>query len=149
MVMVKVHLLVRILGMSEELKAFGEQLRMKREESQLTLREVENSTSIRVSFLQAIEEGTINNFLAGVYAIGFIKQYGDFLKFDMEKMMKEYPKAFRKQGLEHDFNYGIGTLEMRLSLSGGMKWIPNVLWAVGIATAAVIVYYAFKVLGFL
>jgi len=149
MVMVKVHLLVRILGMSEELKAFGEQLRMKREESQLTLREVENSTSIRVSFLQAIEEGTINNFLAGVYAIGFIKQYGDFLKFDMEKVMKENPKAFRKQGLEHDFNYGIGTLEMRLSLSGGMKWIPNVLWAVGIATAAVIVYYAFKVLGFL
>lgn len=135
--------------MSEELKAFGEQLRMKREESQLTLREVENSTSIRVSFLQAIEEGTINNFLAGVYAIGFIKQYGDFLKFDMEKVMKENPKAFRKQGLEHDFNYGIGTLEMRLSLSGGMKWIPNVLWAVGIATAAVIVYYAFKVLGFL
>ncbi|NGX59893.1 MAG: hypothetical protein KR126chlam3_01053 [Chlamydiae bacterium] len=135
--------------MSGELKELGEKFRKKREEMQFTLREVENSTSIRTSFIQAIEEGTINEFLAGVYALGFIKQYASFLQLDVERIMKEYPRVFRMRGLHHDFNYGIGTLEMRSSLSGGMKWLPNLLWAGGIAAAIVITYYFAKAVGLL
>lgn len=115
----------------------------------LTLKEVENSTSIRSGFLQAIEEGNITNFLAGVYALGFIKQYASFLGFDIEQIMKENPEAFRMRGQMYEFNYGIGTLEMRSSLSGGIKWLPSLLWAAGIAAVVIIAYYFAKAVGIL
>lgn len=133
--------------MNEQLKVLGEQFRKKREEMRLTLKEVENSTSIRAGFLQAIEEGNISNFLAGVYVLGFIKQYAVFLGFDLEKIMKEYPEAFHVQAQLYEFNYGIGTLEMRSSLSGGIKWLPSLLWAGGATVAIIIAYYLMKALG--
>lgn len=135
--------------MSQELKKLGESFRKKREEMQLSLKEVENSTSIRSGFLQAIEEGKINDFLSGVYVLGFIKQYASFLGFDIEKIMKEHPQAFRMRGLDHDFHYGIGTLEMRSSLSGGIKWLPNLLWIGGGAGVIVLAYYFAKAVGIL
>ena len=137
------------VSMSKELQMLGKQFQKKREEMRLTLKEVENSISIRSGFLQAIEEGTITNFLAGVYALGFIKQYGVFLGFDVEKIMKEYPEAFRMRGQLYEFNYGIGTLEMRSSLSGGIKWIPSLLWTGGVVTAVIIAYYFAKAIGLL
>ncbi len=42
--------------MSEELKRVGDVFRQKRKQLNLSLKEVENSTSIRSSYLEAIEE---------------------------------------------------------------------------------------------
>lgn len=135
--------------MNEELKVLGQQFRKKREEMKLTLREVENSTSIRSPFLQAIEEGNIADFIAGVYAQGFIKQYASFLGFDVEKIMKEYPAAFQVRSQLFEFNYGIGTLEMRSSLNGGIRWLPSLLWTAGAAAGIVILYYFARAIGLL
>lgn len=135
--------------MNEELKVLGQKFKKKREEMSLSLKEVENSTSIRSAFLQAIEEGNIADFIAGVYALGFIKQYAGFLGFDIEKMMEEYPEAFQMRGQLYEFNYGIGTLEMRSSLSGGIKWLPSLLWTAGAAAGIVILYYFAKAIGLL
>ncbi len=49
--------------MTEELKRLGEMLKMKRAEKNLSLKEVENATSIRQNHLESIEEGTINDHL--------------------------------------------------------------------------------------
>ncbi len=114
--------------MSDGLKKVGDQFRAKREEMNLSLKEIENATSIRMIYLQAIEEGKAEHFLSYAYAMGFLRQYGSFLGFDMEKVSKEFPEAFRMNPEKQDFAYGIGTLEMRGNPQGGVRWMPNLIW---------------------
>jgi cytoskeletal protein RodZ len=133
--------------MSEELKRVGNLLRVKRNELNLTLKEIENSTSIRSSFLEAIEEGNISEFISGVYALGFIRQYATFLGIDAERMVREYPQAFHLPAEKHEFAYGIGTLEVRGSMGGGVKWFPNLLWAAVSVIVLVIAWLLAKYLG--
>lgn len=133
--------------MSDSLKKMGEKFRLKREEMSLTLKEVENATSIRMLYLQAIEEGRVNHFLSTVYALGFIRQYAGFLGFDVEKLSKEHPDAFRLAPEKQDFAYGIGTLEMRGSPHGGIRWVPNLLWGSAILLVGLCAWFFAKALG--
>jgi cytoskeletal protein RodZ len=135
--------------MTEEIKRFGELLKIKRHEKNLSLKEVENATSIRQSHLEQIEDGTVSEHLAGIYAQGFMKQYATFLGLDVEKLMKDNPGAFRLPGEKHEFSYGIGTLEKRGSQSGGVKWLPNILWAGLSAVVLVAAWYLAKAVGLL
>ncbi len=135
--------------MSEELKRVGELFRAKRKELNLSLKEVENSTSIRSSYLEAIEEGQVHLYISGVYALGFIKQYALFLGIDIEHMIRENPATFRMPAEKHEFSYGIGTLEVRGSMGGGVKWLPNLLWAGAAALVLFVAWYLAKFLGIL
>ncbi len=133
--------------MNEEIKRVGAIFKAKRKELNLSLKEVENSTSIRSGYLEAIEEGRISEFIAGIYALGFIRQYAIFLGLDVEKITREYPQAFKMPSEKHEFAYGIGTLEMRGSMGGGVKWFPNLLWAGVSAVVIVIAWFVAKYLG--
>jgi cytoskeletal protein RodZ len=133
--------------MSEELKTLGGVFRSKREEMNLTLKEVENATSIRMLYLQAIEDGRAQHFISNAYAMGFIRQYANFLGLDGEQMIKDHPEAFRAGAEKQDFAYGIGTLEMRGSPHGGVRWVPNLLWGAAFVLVAIIAWYFAKFLG--
>ncbi len=135
--------------MSQELKQLGALFQEKRKEMNLSLKEIENATSIRTSHLEAIEEGTINDYVASVYAQGFTRQYGTFLGIDIDRIMKENPAVFQGEAQKHDFTYGIGTLEVRGSLGGGVKWMPSLLWAGLSAAVLVLAWYLAKFLGVL
>ncbi len=135
--------------MAEEMKRLGDTLKTKRHELRLSLKEVENGTSIRSSYLQAIEEGTIHEHIAGVYAQGFTKQYASFLGLEVDHLMRDNPAAFKMPGEKHEFAYGIGTLEMRGSQGGGVKWLPNLLWAGLSAVVLVLAWFLAKFLGVL
>jgi cytoskeletal protein RodZ len=135
--------------MTEELKHVGDIFRAKRKELNLSLKEVENTTSIRSSYLEAIEEGQINEYISGVYALGFIKQYAQFLGLDIDGMIRDNPGTFRMPAEKHEFNYGIGTLEVRGSMGGGVKWLPNLVWAGAAALVLVAAWYLAKFLGIL
>ena len=131
----------------EELKRVGDVLRTKRKEMNLSLKEVENGTSIRSTYLDAIEEGKIYQYISGVYAQGFMKQYATYLGMDVEQLMRENPVAFHLPGEKHDFAYGIGTLEVRGSMGGGVKWFPSLIWAGISALVLVAAWYLAKFLG--
>jgi cytoskeletal protein RodZ len=133
------------MNMSEQ--KLGELFRHKREEMNLSLKEVENATSIRMLYLQAIEEGKVHQFLSSAYAFGFIRQYGHFLGCDPEKLSKEFPEAFRTPPEKQDFAYGIGTLEMRGSPHGGVRWIPNLIWGGSLVLLGVLAWYFGRLLG--
>lgn len=132
--------------MTEELKKVGNVFKTKRNELSLTLKEIENSTSIRSLYLEAIEEGCIDQYISGVYALGFMKQYAQFLGLDIDSMMRESPHLFRMPQEKHEFSYGIGTLEARGTVGGGVKWLPNLLWAGAAALVLVIAWYLAKFL---
>jgi cytoskeletal protein RodZ len=135
--------------MSKELKHLGEMFQVKRKELNLSLKEVENVTSIRTNHLEAIEEGTINDQVASVYAQGFTRQYGSFLGIDIDRIMRDNPEVFQGEAQKHDFTYGIGTLEVRGSLGGGVKWMPSLIWSGISATVLVLAWYLAKFLGVL
>lgn len=135
--------------MTEELKHVGDIFKAKRKELNLSLKEVENTTSIRSSYLEAIEEGQINEYISSVYALGFIKQYAQFLGLDIDGMIRDNPGTFRMPAEKHEFNYGIGTLEVRGSMGGGVKWLPNLVWAGAAALVLVAAWYLAKFLGIL
>jgi len=131
----------------ETLESVGDLFKKKREEMHLSLKEVENATSIRQLYLQAIEEGRATQFLSPVYTLGFIKQYAVFLGYDPEKLVKENPKAFQLGSEKQEFSYGIGTLEVRGNQSGSVRWFPNLIWgSLSLVVLAAAWYFA-KFLG--
>jgi cytoskeletal protein RodZ len=134
-------------SMEEEFKKLGRLFKTKREEKHLSLKEVENSTSIRSNYLEAIEDGQMSQALSAVYILGFIRQYANFLGLEVEKIIAEYPAVFKNPGQKHDFAYGIGTLEARGSLGGGVKWLPNLVWAGVSAVVLVLLWYFAKQMG--
>lgn len=135
--------------MTEEVRRLGAVLKNKRQEKNLSLKEVENATSIRQNHLESIEEGTLSDQLSGIYTLGFTKQYATFLGLEVDQLMRDNPGAFRVSGEKHDFSYGIGTLEKRGSQSGGVKWFPNLMWA-GLSAAVLLgAWYLAKALGLL
>ena len=133
--------------MSDAVRKVGALFRLKREEMSLSLKEIETATSIRILYLQAIEEGNIDQFLSSVYALGFLRQYSQFLGFDLEKLSKEYPEAFRFPLEKQEFAYGIGTLEMRSSPSGSIRWWPNLLWGALFVVLGIGAWYFGKLIG--
>ena len=133
--------------MSNDDREMGEVFKAKRKELNLSLKEVENSTSIRSTYLGAIEEGKKDKFLSPVYMLGFISQYAKFLGIEKEKIVCEYLKSFEETAERHDFAYGIGTLEARGAHGGGVKWLPNLIWATLCALILVLAYFFSKYLG--
>ncbi len=133
--------------MSEGLQKVGEVLKTKREEMHLSLKEVENATSIRQTYLQAIEEGKISQYLSPAYAMGFFKQYASFLGFDGEKVLKDYSAHFRHSTEKQEFMYGIGTLEVRNGHHAGARRRSGLLWGVVIMGVLLAAWYFGKAIG--
>ncbi len=133
--------------MSDEMKEVGDLLKEKRKELNLSLKEIENATSIRAGYLDAIEEGKIDQFVSGVYAQGFMKQYANFLGFDADDLVRQHPAAFKIATEKHEFSYGIGTLEMRGNMGGGVKWFPNLLWGGLVAALLGLAWFLARFLG--
>lgn len=113
--------------MKEDMKSIGDLFKQRRKELNLSLKEVENATSIRMSYLQSIEEGEVHKLISPIYAQGFLKQYALFVGIDGDKIIRENPQIFNKIAPQQ-FSYGIGTLEVRGNPGAGVKWMPNALW---------------------
>ena len=126
--------------MTQDLKAIGEMLQQRRKELNLSLKDVENGTCIRINYLQAIEEGHMEKLISPIYAQGFAKQYATFIGLDGERIIAENIEVFKKNQPQ-DFIYGIGTLEPRGNPGASVKWVPSALWIVAFCVLAVIGYY--------
>lgn len=133
--------------MNEDLKKIGLMFREKREEMNLTLKEIENATSIRMLYLQSIEEGKVGQFLSAVYAMGFIKQYATFLGLNAEKLIQDNPQAFKMPKGKQEFAYGIGTLERRNSPASPGRIMPNMVWGGAAILILVAAWYFARFLG--
>lgn len=128
------------MAIKEDSVNIGAIFKQRRKEMNLSLKEAENATSIRMNYLQAIEDGEMNKLISPVYAQGFMKQYAIFLGVDGEKIVRDHPEIFCRPESQ-DFAYGIGTLEHRGNPGAGIKWFPNALWIFAFALVMVIAWY--------
>ncbi|CAF23404.1 unnamed protein product [Candidatus Protochlamydia amoebophila UWE25] len=134
--------------LQKEIKEIGEQLRQKRKQLKISLKEAENATSIRMVYLQALEEGEMEKLISPVYAQGFFKQYASFLGIDGESIIREKPYIFNRPEAQ-EFAYGIGTLEVRSNPGASVKWVPNVMWVLAFMGVLFAAWYVAKILGVL
>lgn len=128
--------------MHHELVQLGSIIKKRREERGVSLKEAENATSIRLAYLQAIEDGHFGKLISPVYAQGFLKKYSQFLELDSDELLRQYPYAMKilreKGAAQADDMFGFGSLEVRGSPGTEVKWLPNVAWLV-ISIGAVLV----------
>ncbi len=68
----------------------GNILRAAREESGLSLKDIEKETSIRAQYIEAIEKGERDILPSEVYVKGFIRNYATFLKLDADALVRQY-----------------------------------------------------------
>lgn len=127
------------------MKSLGESFKQRRKEMNLSLKEAENATSIRMTYLQSIEEGDVNKLISPVYAQGFVKQYSAFLGLDGDKIIREHPHIFNRSEAQ-EFSYGIGTLEARGNPGAGVKWFPNAVWVIASVLVLLLAWYAARYL---
>lgn len=134
--------------MLADIKKLGDLLRQNREEKNFSLKEVENATSIRMTYLKAIEEGEMGKLISPVYAQGFVKQYASFLGLETDQMLKEYQECFGKID-KQEFDYGIGTLEKRGAPGSTTRWVPALVYGGALVGVLVFAWYFARYMGVL
>ena len=75
------------------MNSVGELLKEVREAKGITLKDVENNISIRVLYLQAIEDGKYEVVPGEVYLKGFIRNYSVYLGLDPAEIMEIYKQS--------------------------------------------------------
>lgn len=68
----------------------GYTLRQEREQQNLSVEDIEQGTSIRALYIEAIEAGEYDKLPGTVYTKGFIKSYAKFLGMDTDAIVKEF-----------------------------------------------------------
>jgi cytoskeletal protein RodZ len=71
-------------------KRVGQILKEAREEKKLTVKEVSKETNIAIKYIIALETEDYSQFPAETFALGFLKNYGSFLKLDTGYLMDLY-----------------------------------------------------------
>lgn len=128
------------LSHDEAMKQLGVLFQTKREEKKYSLKEVEAATSIRMLFLQAIEEGRGDQFLSPIYAKGFVYQYAAFLGFDSEKIIQEYSVAFQEEKPNEGLDVKGNILNARKQDDPSLNFWMNLFW---ISLSGVILFLAY------
>ena len=68
----------------------GDILRQERERQNFSIKDIEQGTSIRALYIEAIENGDYDKLPGNVYTKGFIKNYGNFLKLEGDALSRQF-----------------------------------------------------------
>ncbi|HEY8464330.1 MAG TPA: RodZ domain-containing protein [Bacillota bacterium] len=77
------------------MKEIGEKLRKAREMKNISLKEIQEITKIRLRYLEAIESGNLEIIPGEVYRKGFLTNYANAVGLDSEEIISEYNKLLK------------------------------------------------------
>lgn len=78
----------------------GDKLRSERERQNLTIKDIEQGTSIRALYIECIEKGEYGSLPGEVYTKGFIRNYATFLKLDANAFVQEFNEEVHPEVLQ-------------------------------------------------
>ena len=70
-------------------KKIGKALAQKRKEKKLTIEDISKQLFMKPIYVQMLEEGSIDSFPSRPQALGFLKNYADFLELDLTQFEQE------------------------------------------------------------
>lgn len=82
---------------ADDYAAIGAQLRARREQTELTLDEVEQTTHIPAHYLQRLERGDFDSFPSPTQARGMLGNYAEFLGLESEALLLQYAEALQER----------------------------------------------------
>jgi cytoskeleton protein RodZ len=97
--------------MAEIELSLGGRLRQARETRKLSLEKVSQETHIRLSYLQAIEDGNLDTLPSEAQARGFMRAYASFLDLDLNRLLADLPREPSNQSDEAKPDPGLETEE--------------------------------------
>ena len=118
----------------------GELMRLTRERLGHELQSVANQLRIRLSYLEAIEEGRFRDLPGTTYAVGFVRSYADYLGLDGADIVRRFrEEAARIHGqtklvlpaLSADFL--LSSPAAGMTAGGIFPAIVGTLWLVGVS----------------
>lgn len=86
---------------NEAFREVGSQMRSRREKLGLTLSDVEQFTRLRRIYIQAIEEGHIEDLPSSVQGRGMVINYANFLEMDQDAVLSLYAEGLELQRREN------------------------------------------------
>ncbi|HEY9528362.1 MAG TPA: RodZ domain-containing protein [Anaerolineales bacterium] len=81
-------------------QTIGQRLKAEREEQRITLEKAFEATRIRMQYLQALEEDDLSVMPSPVQARGYLRNYAEYLGFDVDKMLHELREQNAQQGTD-------------------------------------------------
>lgn len=81
-------------------REIGQKLRMQREALGLSLTEVERYTRLRTFYVQALEEGRLDDLPSPVQGRGMLSNYASFLNLDEEKLLLRFAEGLQARRIE-------------------------------------------------
>ena len=95
----------------------GDTLRAERERKGMTIKDIEQGTSIRARYIESIEKGEYSNLPGDVYATGFVRNYATFLKLDADMVVREFSEELHPGQLQEEENLKEAEKEIKSSFA--------------------------------
>ncbi len=98
------------LSLSQQIfVSIGEKLKAQRQQLNLSTLDIEQFTSIRPYYLEALENGTIEKLPSIPQARGMLNNYANFLNLDVDKIMNEFAEGLQTRRNESYAPHKIGS----------------------------------------
>lgn len=126
------------------MKTISTILREEREKRGLSLDDVVSATKIRRNFIVAIEEGKFSSLPSESYAMGFVKNYGEFLGISPERAAALFRREYDSKSTENvpKFRKAVRVSSARFSLKSARSFLI-------LGVAVVVLAYIFYQFSFL
>ncbi len=99
-----------VISLSQQIfVSIGEKLKSQRRQLNLSTEDIEQFTSIRPYYLEALENGTIEKLPSIPQARGMLNNYATFLNLDVDKIMNEFAEGLQTRRNESYAPHKIGS----------------------------------------
>jgi cytoskeleton protein RodZ len=122
----------------------GQQLKQSREEKNISLKEIAESTHISVRFLQAIENDAYDVLPGGVFNRAFVRKFATQVGFDEEQAVNLYQEQWQEQGGEPERGYQLGVEEFEPRQTTGNGLLLSVVALIVLGSLAYAAYLYFN-----
>lgn len=116
----------------------GDELRMRREESGQTIQDVSEAVRIQQRYLEALEDGRLEDLPGTVYALGFLRTYAEYFGFNGGEFVTRYKEETEGRRREQDFSLPEPLEEARVPTAA------IVIVAIVLAVGAYVAWYGLR-----
>ena len=88
-----------LMAQQDGVEAFGEQLRMAREQRGMTVQAICDATKVSTRHIDALEAGALGELPGGVFRRGFVRSYLGALGLEEGPWMRRFEESCRQSGV--------------------------------------------------
>lgn len=125
------------------MKEIGEYLRKAREEKNISLKDVQESTKISMRYLEAIDRGDFNGIPGEVYRKGFIANYAAAIGLDSQDVLQRYHQIqSEKEAQQRQVQLEQAVIE-KYNPTVSLRWSKEAYLTIATSLIAILLIFSF------